>query len=140
MDKLIEPFAPALMLVSTAASIIVGWLWLERIGQRKVREIVSEVFTGRAEADALWRGDHLRQTTEVIRDALLEHEKREREYVDTLRDKITEYHAHTIQAVKDAKGIAIHVSGEYQAIRQEMEIIKNRLHHLEEQVTKLVEA
>ena len=146
----ITPFNPTLLIIAGAAAVIAAFLAIdrfqqhrmdERIKARKLEEkeadearqlkmitqVVSEAFTGRAEADHLLRHDLLRQIKEAQREALDDHAKDERLYIDTLRDKIAEYHASALQAAADTKRIALHVSGEYN-------IIKARLVEIEQQL------
>jgi len=152
----LQPFLPALYIVTAIASVIGGYIafkklqkadvkgifngeWEKRQKDFKqgVREIVSEAFTGRAEADAYFRAEVSSSYKTMLREALDDHSKDERKYIDTLRDRIVEYHVETKTAITDAKRLAIQVSGEYQhllgrvrAVEEDLVKIHNDLQRL----------
>lgn len=95
--------------------------------EKRIAAIVADAFTGRAEADHHFRAEALNNYKTVLREALDDHAKDERRYIDTLRDKITEYHATSLQAINDAKRIATHVSSEYQIIKARLTDIETQL-------------
>jgi hypothetical protein len=146
----LEPFNPGLLLIAGAAAVIAAFIAIDRYQQHRmderirakkleekeadearlkamITEIVTAAFTGRAEADHLLRNDLLRQIKDAQREALDEHAKDERRYIDGLRDKISEYHATSLTAIGDAKRVALHVSAEYNAIKARLSEIEQQL-------------
>ena len=146
----VTPFNPTLLVIAGAAAVVAAFLAIDRFQQHRmderirtrkleekeadearqkamITEIVSAAFTGRAEADHLLRSDLLRQIKDAQREALDDHAKDERLYIDQLRDKISEYHAASLQAAADTKRIAVHVSGEYNAIKSRLVEIEQQL-------------
>ena len=102
-----------------------------------ITEIVTAAFTGRAEADHLLRNDLLRHIKDSHREALDEHAKDERLYIDGLRDKIAEYHATSLQAIQDAKRVALHVSMEYQTIQRRLNEMEETLENIKRDLREL---
>lgn len=103
----------------------------------EVREIVAEAFTGRAEADAHFRAEALNNYKTVLREALDDHSKDERTYIDSLRDRIVEYHVEAKTAIQDAKRIAVHVSNEYQRIVVRLEQLERELREIRDTLKKM---
>lgn len=135
----IAPFNPTLLVILGAAAVIGGFVAVDKWqeyrtksiyrreklegrddDEKRITKIVSEAFTGRAEADHHFRAEALNNYKTVLREALDDHAKDERRYIDTLRDKITEYHAVSLQAIQDAKRVAMHVSSEYAEIKKRL--------------------
>lgn len=148
-----EPFTAALLLISGAAAVVIAMAGVEKyqtwkmegVYERKrqadrekdddrlkkmITEIVAAAFTGRAEADHLMRHDLLLKYKDALRETMMEHETRERTYVDSLRDKIAEYHATSMQAVQEAKRMAVHISTEYQHIQKKISEMEKELESL----------
>ena len=148
-----EPFTAALLLFSGAGAVVVAMVgvekyqnWkMEKVYERKrleerekdderlkriIAEIVAAAFTGRAEADHLLRHDLLLKYRDALRETMMEHETRERTYVDSLRDKIAEYHATSMQAVTDARKLAVHISTEYQSIQKKISELEKEVENL----------
>lgn len=149
MDPILIPFTPTLFIIIGLAAVVGGVLgvdkWQEhRFGkvykvkkledreadEKAITRIVSEAFTGRAEADHHFRAEALNNYKTVLREALDDHSKDERKYIDTLRDKIVEYHTTSLQAVNDAKRVALHVSTEYQAIQRRLSELEKEIENL----------
>jgi hypothetical protein len=144
-----DAFQPVLLILAGISTVIGGYLAFKRLQQADVKgildgawgekqkglmeemtKVVEASFTGRAEADAHFRAEMSANYKTVLREALEDHSQDERRYIDTLRDKITEYHAVSLQAVNDAKRVAIHVSDEYHRLQQ-------RLSELETEIRKV---
>lgn len=149
MDPL-KPFDAVLIVIAGIVAVVGGFVGVDRwqeyrvaaiLRNRKleareeeeeklresISEIVSAAFTGRVEADSHFRAEALMNYKTVLREALDDHTKDERRYIDTLRDKITEYHATSLQAINDAKRVALHVSNEYNAIKARLTDIEAQL-------------
>jgi hypothetical protein len=96
----------------------------------RVKHIVAEAFTGRAEADHLLRANHLAEYREELRRALTEHEARERAYMETLRDAAhrAEQHADRIAA-----GVGIRLG----AIERDLERVRGELGYLRAELARL---
>lgn len=157
----LEPFTAGLLLFSGAAAVVVAMVGVEKyqnwkmegVYERKrqadrekddlrlktmITEIVAAAFTGRAEADHLLRHDLLLKYKDALRETMMEHETRERTYVDSLRDKIAEYHATSMQAVSDARKLAVHISTEYQQIQKKIAELEKEVENLRLDLAELV--
>lgn len=146
MDTLLTPFNAVLIVIAGIAAVVGAFIAIDKWQEyrtealykrkkledrdeddRRIAKIVAESFTGRAEADHHFRAEALTNYKTVLREALDDHAKDERKYIDILRDKITEYHVESKTAIQDAKRIAMHVSSEYQAIKGRLIDIEQQL-------------
>lgn len=150
---ILDPFTAVLLVISGASFVTVSLVGIDKFQQRRmervysvkrleerereedrlkkmITEIVAAAFTGRAEADHLLRHDLLLKYKDLLRETMMEHEIRERTYVDGLRDRIGEYHATSMQAVQEAKKMAVHISTEYQAIQRKIGELEKELENL----------
>lgn len=160
MEQILTPFNAILIVFSGIVAVIGGYIavdkWQEyrvkqitkqqkleereeeeRRAKEMITEVVSAAFTGRAEADHHFRAEALTNYKTVLREALDDHAKDERRYIDTLRDKIVEYHATSLQAIQDAKRIAMHVSTEYHAIQKRLAEMEQEMVNLRRDLEEL---
>lgn len=158
MDSpLLAPFAPVLLSAGGVAAVLGGYFAVRRWQRseaadvieheldirreerkREIAEVVTAAFTGRAEADVHRYNDLAARLRDSFRDALVDHEARERQYADSIRDKVVEYHQASLAAIEQAKRLSVHVSSEYHELRRrveqlatEIEGVKNEMQSLE---------
>jgi hypothetical protein len=102
-----------------------------------VRATVQESFTGRAEADAHFRAEALSSYKTELSRELSAHETRERAYVDSLRQLITENTVKVELALADAKRLAVHVSAEYRDLSSRLAAVEGELRAVKAQLEDL---
>ena len=162
MEPALAPFNGTLLIIAGAAMVIGAFIAIDRFQQHRVderikaakleaaeadaakqKEMITEVvvsaFTGRAEADHHFRAEALTNYKTVLREALDDHSKDERRYIDGLRDKIVEYHATSLQAIQDAKRIAMHVSTEYQIIQKRLLELDKELENIRRDLKEMAD-
>jgi hypothetical protein len=159
-EEALAPFNGTLLIIAGAAMVVGAFIAIDRFQQHRmderiktkkleaaeseaakhkemVTEVVAAAFTGRAEADHHFRAEALSNYKTVLREALDDHAKDERRYIDGLRDKIVEYHATSLQAIQDAKRIAMHVSTEYQIIQKRLLEMEKELENIRADLKEL---
>ena len=135
--EVVAPFLPTLLVIAGVAivvgSVVTFYRWLGSLMSARI----TEAFSGKQEYDRARAVELADSLKSAFRDALTEHEGRERSYVDSLRDKIVEYHAMSLQAIEQARRLSVHVSAEYQELRAQISSLQRDVESLKAEVVAL---
>lgn len=138
---ILGPYLPTLTLFAGAGTVIGAtrafMAWMQGETERSIKAALAQEREKLLTQIAAEIAGEREQTRAMVQHEIRTHEQSEQAIYTNLRDLIGSYHREALQAMEDAKRLAIRVSDEYQRIRVEVTGLRKDLEALEQDVREL---